>query len=488
MKCKYCQAEMDEGAVICPACGKEQELPEEVKDIQTQEETVTVAESAEEPVAAETEEAKEEAPVKATPGKIALAVAASAVLLALLVALILSGGSKNNDPVETLPPTAPTEAVETVPATIPPDGNPDDATCKGTYTVTDEAAISGADTVVATIGDMELTNGLLQVYYWEEVDGFLQNYGSYGYFGLDYTQPFDVQICTVAETTMTWQQYFVDRAVNAWRSYQTLALEAQANGIELDEETRNYIDGLADDIAEMAASSGYADSNAMIADMVGAGPSVEDYVRYVELYHMGYAYLSHLYDNANPTAEEVEAYFAERESAYSEYGITKDTGIFVDVRHILIMPEGGTVDESGNTVYSDEEWAACQAKAEDILDQWKKGEATENSFALLANEHSTDPGSNTNGGLYTQVYEGQMVPEFNDWCFDPARQVGDHGVVKTTYGCHVMYFVGSQEIWYVNAQYDLISDTVNAALPAALEKFPIEVDFSAIGIGLVELV
>ena len=43
--------------------------------------------------------------------------------------------------------------------------------------------------------------------------------------------------------------------------------------------------------------------------------------------------------------------------------------------------------------------------------------------------YSADTGSNTNGGLYTEVYQGQMVTEFNDWCFDESRQPGDTGIV-----------------------------------------------------------
>ena len=29
MKCKYCQAELEDGAAICPVCGKEQDAAEE---------------------------------------------------------------------------------------------------------------------------------------------------------------------------------------------------------------------------------------------------------------------------------------------------------------------------------------------------------------------------------------------------------------------------------------------------------------------------
>lgn len=68
-------------------------------------------------------------------------------------------------------PEATQEAVETtapeetVPPTVPADGAPDDVTCKGTYTVEGSAVKAAADTVVATAGEQELTNGLLQVFY-----------------------------------------------------------------------------------------------------------------------------------------------------------------------------------------------------------------------------------------------------------------------------------------------------------------------------------
>ena len=36
MKCKYCQAELEEGATLCPACGKEQEEAAEPKAAATE--------------------------------------------------------------------------------------------------------------------------------------------------------------------------------------------------------------------------------------------------------------------------------------------------------------------------------------------------------------------------------------------------------------------------------------------------------------------
>ena len=120
----------------------------------------------------------------------------------------------------------------------------------------------------------------------------------------------------------------------------------------------------------------------------------------------------------------------------------------VDVRHILV---------------DDEE------TAKDLLAQWESGEKTEDSFAALVKDNSTDPGSADNGGLYTDVIAGQMVAEFNDWCFDDARQPGDTDIVQTSYGYHIMYFVrrGLPSTWQETAAAAIASDRLAALAEAA---------------------
>lgn len=121
----------------------------------------------------------------------------------------------------------------------------------------------------------------------------------------------------------------------------------------------------------------------------------------------------------------------------------RDENPTIDIRHILVSLGTGSIAE-GEEGYEDQQAqlkADAHAKAEELLAQWQSGEATEDSFAALALKESTD-GSKYDGGLYTEVYQGQMVTEFNDWCFDAARQSGDTGVVDTQYGSHVMYFSG----------------------------------------------
>ena len=142
----------------------------------------------------------------------------------------------------------------------------------------------------------------------------------------------------------------------------------------------------------------------------------------------------------------------------------RDENPTIDIRHILVPLGTGSIAEGGEG-YEDEQAqlkADAHAKAEELLAQWQSGEATEDSFAALAMKESTD-GSKYDGGLYTEVYQGQMVTEFNDWCFDAARQSGDTGVVDTQYGSHVMYFSAeNMQRWQSQAASTLRNEAYTA--------------------------
>ena len=114
----------------------------------------------------------------------------------------------------------------------------------------------------------------------------------------------------------------------------------------------------------------------------------------------------------------------------------------VSVRHILIKAE----DTDGDGSYSEEELAAAKAKIDEINAEWEASDKTEETFAALAEKYSEDTGSNTKGGLYEGIYKGQMVQEFNDFCFAAGRKTGDtaivHGSSSGYDGYHLVYFVG----------------------------------------------
>ena len=130
-----------------------------------------------------------------------------------------------------------------------------------------------------------------------------------------------------------------------------------------------------------------------------------------------------------------------------------------NVRHILIG-----VDDTTDTAAMEE----AKAKAEALLDEFLAGEATEDAFAALVADNTTDTGSAENGGLYEAIAPGTMVTAFNDWCFDEARQAGDTGIVETEYGYHIMFFSGMSDTTYHN--YSVENAMLNADYTAWQEE------------------
>lgn len=136
----------------------------------------------------------------------------------------------------------------------------------------------------------------------------------------------------------------------------------------------------------------------------------------------------------------------------------------VDVRHILFTTEKYEND----------------AEVKKVYEQWKKDGAKEADFEKLALEYSEDTGSKFDGGLYEGVAKDQMVKEFNDWIFDEARKNGDHGIVKTTYGWHIMYYVDGSEEWQATIKNELQTEKSESTIEDAAAKYKVTVDYDAI--------
>ena len=295
--------------------------------------------------------------------------------------------------------------------------------------------------VIATCGDMELTNQTMAYYHYQQLLSLQNTYGTMLPYLLDSAKGYDEQISLNQE--QTWQQFLVSSAVSQFQQIAALCQTAKAEGKDLTEEDRAYLEANTDFDA-MAASYGLADGQALMEAQFGPGATVESYKAFMETVLLGTAYVSELFETIEATEQEISDYYdANADMMLNSYGIEKIDKNVVNVRHILIQPtaaEDGTITE--------EAWTAAEAEAQRIYDEWLAGEATEDVFAEMAGTYTQDPGSQTTGGLYEAVYPGQMITEFNDWCFADGRQVGDHGIVKTSYGYHIMFFSGEGDYAY----------------------------------------
>lgn len=167
----------------------------------------------------------------------------------------------------------------------------------------------------------------------------------------------------------------------------------------------------------------------------------------------------------------IETKSSDTVTGYSVYYLTKsfykDEYATKNVRHILF-------GINGYGDYSSADDALTQAKK--VLAEYIKGDATEEAFGELAKQY-TDDSNGDKGGLYENVYKDQMVTAFNDWIYDEERKPGDTGIVETTYGQHIMYFVGDGDpAWKVTAKDNLKSEQYDKEIEELEKKYPVTYD------------
>ena len=130
----------------------------------------------------------------------------------------------------------------------------------------------------------------------------------------------------------------------------------------------------------------------------------------------------------------------------SVFMLTKEPTLYdyftKSVRHILLKVESYDSDE------------ACLAEAKRILAEYLTN-PSEDYFAELANKYTEETeyeydaegnavakDTKTKGGLYENIELGVTVEPFESWAYDEARKPGDTGIIKSSYGYHIMYFIG----------------------------------------------
>lgn len=288
----------------------------------------------------------------------------------------------------------------------------------------------------------EITNAKLSYYFWGEFYYYIQSSG----YTFDANEPLETQPFDGEQTV---QEYFLNNAATSMIQTEALKAEAEQAGFTMPQEYQEEYDDTVESMADYALQTGFADKDgkgdvlAYIQDSYGIGATEESFRQYLYDSYYVSAYSDSLYQDIEISDEEIETYYDENSDMFQSYGVEKSDLPNVNVRHILVSPESG---EDGTI--SDEAWEEAEEEAEELLKTWKSGDATEESFGALANTDSDDPGASNNGGLYENVYPGQMVTEFNDWCFTEGRKPGDTEIVKTSYGYHIIYFVSATEEYY----------------------------------------
>ena len=401
------------------------------------------------------------------------------MLAAVLAVLLLCGcapaGSNADNSAETTLPSAG--------ATVPADGNPEDVTCKGTYTREGDSAA-----VIAQIGDTELTNEALAVWYWAAA---AQYQASGKTPAPDFDAPLDSQPCEAEGTVGSWQQYFLRQALNAWHTAAALNQQSLEVPLNLEPEYQPdpekyatymdgmpatkflygynrfyspntmhqaYLDSLPDTLKALAGEKGFGDTAAMAQDAFGTTQAA--LTDMAQLLNRAYMYFTTLtYDLSQP------------EAAYTE---STDGDYLVNIKHILLKTDGKTAEET---------LAAFRKEAKTRLQPLTQTEQkSEAAFKDLAHLYSQDEASALDGGGYNRVKKGELPAELDAWCFDPARQSGDTTAITDDDGVHILYFSGRLEEAEVAAADESLAAQEADLLEQARTAYPVKFTYDQIAL------
>ena len=281
-------------------------------------------------------------------------------------------------------------------------------------TVTDPflttAGIEG-DTVVATVGELEITAG--ELLYWIAYGGdSLSQY--YSYYGLT-QMPWD----TTAEDGSTLSQTLKNDALNTAAIYAALPSMAQEEGLALSQDFIDYVDSGLENMT--VALGGEEIANYFFWQYP---LNTQLYTAMCESEEYSVLLQEHLYgENGTlaPTDADILAYAEDELSLYS-------------VKHILLA----SMDINTREPLDEKTVADKKALAEDLVAQLQASSDPIALFEQLMHEYSEDPGLAGYPDGYLEVYPGQMVTEFEEASL--ALEVGEiSGVVEAeSTGFHII--------------------------------------------------
>lgn len=411
------------------------------------------------------------------------------ILLVFLLSALLAGCGKQTSIKAEIPTAAAETETTTQAPTVPPDGNPNDVTCKGSYT----AEVLNTASPVAAAGEGTLSAQALQSFYALEVFDYLSRQPE---VLPDLTHGLDTQPCPIDTAVNSWQQYFLKQALHRWHAASALRQKSQADGLPVEEAFQPdpekyeecmtdmpadkilyryekayspnsmhqaYLDAMEGTLSELAAQFGYSDAAQMAQAM---GTDLPSLTEAANTYNFGYMYLTTMGDYLLPE---------DAQEAVSDNTSTP----WVNIRHILLKPEDAADEKS---------WDNREKEAEKLLSSWQRSFRTgEGSFAEMAYANSQEEATVKLGGEYDRVTQGQLPEDLAAWCFDPERQAGEATVLRNEQGIHMLYLAKQGTQAQSQAEDAAFAQNLRDFAAQAMEDCPLTVSYDKITLQAPEL-
>lgn len=277
------------------------------------------------------------------------------------------------------------------------------------------------------------------------------NYAQYASYGAVPTSAADgsfdlAAACSLAGyETKTWGDYIKDSALKQLQDTYILAAYAAEAGMTITEAGQSTIDSFYTSVQTYADSSSLS-LDAYLTTMYGDQISKATLDPIIVRYLVAGDFMTSLEKDYTFTDAELQTFYTANADSYTNTDLPK-------VRHILYWAPAGIASTTDATA---EELAAAKAAADATLAQVKSYD----DMVALGDTALADA-SATESAEYT-VATGDMVAEFETWCYDTARKPGDTGIVQTEYGYHVMFYVGSEKDWTTDAISALTTEKYEA--------------------------
>ncbi len=112
-----------------------------------------------------------------------------------------------------------------------------------------------------------------------------------------------------------------------------------------------------------------------------------------------------------------------------------------------------------------------------VLDEWKSGAATEESFGEICDKYKDSAQSTVKGGLYEALVSSSTPENLREWISDSSRKAGDTTVIPAEgdgYTYVVYYVAPNEEEWYLSIRQTLLSQEMSEYLESFTENMDVK--------------
>ncbi len=380
------------------------------------------------------------------------------------------------------------------------------------YTVFNTGGLYYRITTAMTVGDEKLSIADYNYYYYTVYNNYTTAYAdSLNEIGLDTTKPLDQQTKSDDEQGRSWDQFFRDNAEETIKRTYGMVAKAESVGFKLSDDDMKIVDEYIDSIINYCETSDI-DLQNHLEEQFGPGANLDLVRKHNELAEIAYKYNEQCMNGYEFTDEEINGAYSQFADSldtvsYRSFFVTENTGLETSNNNSQegttseassVIPTSSsnkpniinTSAQDGTTSMSGEDYADTisdllgddasdyptdNGSSETIVDTQAVERAKQRAEQLIANVKTEDDFKNMvinnvseavkedyeNSDLTLKQNElliNLSVTDAQVWLADPSRENGDIGIVESSSGVYIIYFISRQafDVPTVNMRHILV--------------------------------